>query len=298
MLNVNRGKLPTDLRLTELLVVIAIIAVVATLLLPAVFAAREAARNAQCKNNLKQVSLALHGYHGRSRKFPPSTVVNDHGEGWWSWTARILPDLEEQALYEQLDLRGDAWECCNKVKPFTSVKIGVLMCPSDPHSTGVFESDTDCPGGEAYALTSYLGCRGSTRPAPDADGFYPETIASNGVFPSVNRATRIKDIRDGTSKTILIGERPADPNAYWGWWAAGVGVDDHGLGDQVLDAFEGLYPGTLGEDADLLHYWSAHPGGANFALCDGSVRFIDYSIDEATFLALGSARGGELVDEY
>ena len=71
-----------------------------------------------------------------------------------------------------------------------------------------------------------------------------------------------------------------------------MGVDDHGLGDQVLDVSEGLKPDTLGEAAGLLHYWSAHAGGANFALCDGSVRYISYSIDEATFLALGSARGG------
>ena len=78
--------------LIELLVVIAVIGVLVALLLPAVQAAREAARNMQCKNNLKQVSLALHGYHQRSGSFPPSTVVNDNGEGWWSWTARILPE--------------------------------------------------------------------------------------------------------------------------------------------------------------------------------------------------------------
>ena len=96
-----------------------------------------------------------------------------------------------------------------------------------------------------------------------------------------------------TSKTILVGERPTDPNAYWGWWAAGMGVDERGVGDQVLDVSEGLHPGAIGEQAGLLHYWSAHPGGVNFALCDGSVRFIDYSIDEATLLALGSTRGGE-----
>ena len=92
--------------------------------------------------------------------------------------------------------------------------------------------------------------------------------------------------------------RPADPAAYWGWWAAGIGVDDHGLGDQVLDMSEGLQPDTIGEEAGLLHYWSAHAGGANFALCDGSVRIISYSIDEATFLALGSAHGGEVVGGF
>ena len=161
----RRPDAPHDARrgftLIELLVVIAVIGVLVALLLPAVQAAREAARNMQCKNNLKQVSLALHGYHERSGSFPPSTVVNDNGEGWWSWMARILPELEQQPLYEQLDLRGDAWECCNKVKPYTSTRLDVFMCPSDPHSSGVYESEDDCPGGEAYALTSYFGCRGS-----------------------------------------------------------------------------------------------------------------------------------------
>ena len=73
---------------------------------------------------------------------------------------------------------------------------------------------------------------------------------------------------------------------------------DHALGDQVLDVSEGLKPDNLGDGSGLLYYWSAHTGGANFALCDGSVRFIAYSINETTFLAQGSARGGEVVSDF
>jgi prepilin-type N-terminal cleavage/methylation domain-containing protein/prepilin-type processing-associated H-X9-DG protein len=274
--------------LIELLVTIAIISVLVALLLPAVQQAREAARRTQCKNNLKQISLALHNYHERSGSFPPQTVVDWGAEtGWWSWIARVLPDLDQRPLYDRLDLNADVWSNCNRLKPYTSQRLDVLMCPSDPGSGGLFESDEDCAGGEAYALTSYLGCRGSTRRLP-----------GNGVFPDVNKTSRLRDVVDGTSQTLLLGERPPDPAAYWGWWAAGVGLDEHGLGDYVVDVHEGLSQGELGNNADLLHYWSAHAGGAHFAMCDGSVRFLSYSIDHATFLSLGSRNGGELVGEF
>lgn len=286
--------------LIELLVVIAIIAILIALLLPAIQQAREAARRTQCKNNLRQIGLALHNYHDRSRCFPPSTVVARNGAdtGWWSWITRVLPDLEQRPLYEQFDLREDIWANCHKYRPYTSQRLAVLKCPSDPHGEGVFESDDECAGGEVYALTNYLGCRGSESQEPNADGFYPDEISGNGIFAGVNRVTRMAHIPDGSSQTILVGERPAHPDAYWGWWAAGLGVDYHGLGDNVLDVSDGLYQGVPGNYLDLLHYWSMHAGGAHFTLCDGSVRFLSYSIDHDTFLALGSRNGGEVVGGF
>jgi prepilin-type processing-associated H-X9-DG protein len=123
-------------------------------------------------------------------------------------------------------------------------------------------------------------------------------MPGNGVFPDVNHVVRLAQITDGTSRTILLGERPADHEAYWGWWAAGRGFDDHGLADYVMDLSEGLHDGDSSGSADLLHYWSVHPGGAHFAMCDGSVRFLPYSIDPATFLALGSLNGNEIVSGF
>ncbi len=275
--------------LIELLVVIAIIAVLMALLLPAVQQAREAARRVQCKNNLRQIALALHNYHDRSGSFPPSSVADGPGLdiGWWSWVVRVLPELDQQPLYARLDLNEDIWANCHKYRPYTSIQLAVLLCPSDPHGERVYESDVDCAGGEAYALTNYLACRGSTRDLP-----------GNGVFPDVNRVTRVRDIRDGTSQTLLLGERPAEPSAYWGWWATGFGFDSRGLGESVLDASEGLHAGDLTGGTDLLHYWSAHSDGAHFALCDGSVRFVSYSIDGQMFLALGSRDGGEVAGSF
>jgi hypothetical protein len=117
-------------------------------------------------------------------------------------------------------------------------------------------------------------------------------LPGNGVFPDVNLVLRLGDILDGASQTILAGERPADAAAYWGWWATGYGLDGSGAGESILDASEGLYPGDLSGTADLLHYWSTHPGGAHFAICDGSVRFVSYSIEDASFFALASRDGG------
>jgi prepilin-type processing-associated H-X9-DG protein len=217
------------------------------LLLPAVQAAREAARRTHCANNLKQLGVALHNYHDRCRSFPPSTVVDwnrPEPTGWWSWIVRLLPELEERALYDQFDVREDVWTNSTRYKPHTSTRLAVLLCPSDPNGERVYKSDELSDVDEAFALTNYLGCRGSKRQA-------------------------------------------AGP--------AGRGLDEHGLGDYVLDVSEGLHEGSLVGDADLLHYWSAHPQGAHFAMCDGSVRFLTYAIDPSAFQALGSRNGGEVV---
>ena len=262
----------------------AILGVLIALLLTAVQQVREAARRMQCRNNLKQVALALATYHERSGTFPPSNVVGGAAldSGWWSWIARVLPELDQQPLYAQLNLDEDVWTNCHKYKPLTSTKLSVLLCPSDPHGGRVYESDSACPGGEAYALTNYLGCRGSTRSVP-----------GDGIFPDINAVTQLSHIRDGASQTLLLGERPAEPTAYWGWWATGYGHDSRGLGESILDVSEGLRSGDLTSDADLLHYWSTHASGAHFALCDGSVRFLSASIDHQAFVGLASLHGGE-----
>jgi prepilin-type N-terminal cleavage/methylation domain-containing protein len=131
--------------LIELLVVIAIIGVLVALLLPAVQQAREAARRVQCRNNLRQIAVALHNYHDRSGSFPPSSVAGGSGldTGWWSWIVRVLPEIDQQPLYAQLDLDEDIWTNCHKYRSYTSTRLAVLLCPSDPHGEQVYQSDAD-----------------------------------------------------------------------------------------------------------------------------------------------------------
>ena len=278
--------------LVELLVVIAVIGILVALLLPAVQQAREAARQTQCKNNLKQIGLALHNYHITHKAFPPTLVVNFDASGpwptgWWAWFVRVLPYLEQGPLYSQIDLSDDAILHLSTYKPQISQNIPTFLCPSDPYSERIWSTDTWWQGPVAAAHTNYLGCRGSTTDLP-----------GNGVFPDVNLSLPIRDITDGLSHTLHAGERPVDEVGEWGWWAVGTGIDNHGTADHVLDCSEGLRPGVLGSSADLLHFWSPHPGGAYFLFCDGSVQFLPYTIDHNTFLGLGSRNGGEIDGDF
>ncbi len=283
--------------LVELMVVLAIIGILIALLLPAVQQARETARRFQCSNNLKQIGLALHNYHNTYKAFPPllvhnSTISPQTGfySGWWSWYVRILPFVEQKPLYDQIDVDNDA------VAPFfigenreqVSQNLSVYLCPSEPYGKRIWSADWGMAADPLKAAhTNYLGCRGSTRDVP-----------GDGVFPATNISVRMSEITDGTSSTLFVGERPIDKVGEWGWWALGTGFDGHGLADHVLDGSEGLRRGVPGSSDDLTHFWSPHTGGAQFVLCDGSVRFLSYSINHETFQALCSRNGGEVVGEF
>lgn len=275
--------------LIELLVVIAIIAILIALLLPAVQQAREAARRTQCKNNLKQYGLALHNYHDVHSRFPPSMIYSATlpGSRWWSWHVSILPQLEQANLHQQINTNIDALYAANALgnSQYTSVRLPVHNCASDPNG-GIFSRPGQIPD---LATTNYLACRGSVR--------FPDP--GNGIFPDRNVSTRMRDITDGTSNTIMVGERPVEVSKITPWWAAASGYDSHGLGDQVMDSFEGLFRGDLNADlVDGRHWWSAHTGGAQFLLADGSSRFLSENMNHQTLLNLSDKRDGEVIGEY
>lgn len=280
--------------LIELLVVIGIIALLVALLLPAIQQAREAARRTQCRNNLKQMGLALQNYHDTSGSFPPVLVVNPgpsaqtgYPFGWWSWYLRILPQIEQTPLYEQIDTDDDLILELSTYREPMSTNVSTFLCPSDPYSERIWSTDGWWQGPVAAAHTNYLGSRGSNG-----------VIPFNGLFREANEFVQIRDVTDGTSNTLFVGERPVDEAGEWGWWPGGTGFDLNGLADHVLDCSEGLRPGVLGSTADLTHFWSPHPGGAHFLLGDGRVRFLSYSINHETFLALGSRDGNETTGEF
>ena len=286
--------------LIELLVVIAIIAILMGLLLPAVQKVRDAAARAKCANNMKQIALACHNYHGVFERLPPprgDIIFTDFGgvlgpeyaTTYRGWMCEILPYMEQDNLYKVL-----------KTVPwytgfFANYDKGIpsYNCPSDSRLP------TKPPAGDGN-FTSYLGVTGN-----DTSFLTQYSGPSNGIF-RVNdndyRGVRITDITDGTSSTLMLGERPPAQDMYWGWWS--VSDYDCLLSVYQLYSFYGgcVYPGVFRQgningpcNGDSNHFWSFHSQGANWALGDGSVRFMAYTAQPVT-VPMGSRNGGEVVD--
>ena len=287
--------------LVELLVVIAIIGILVGLLLPAVQAAREAARRMQCTNNLKQQVLAMHNHHDAFKRFPaalqigttwystfrrspppsgvsPTTGYPNDGP-FFSWMYHILPFCEGQSLYNSFDRAQWPWWQGPAGNRHNGKINQVFVCPSDIRG-GVTWTDTSSATPDRAALTSYLGVSGTNQ--------FQEAGGQDGCL-YVNSKINMSAITDGTSNTICIGERPPSNTLDYGWqWAGSGDFPYFGATDVVLGVHERpsvnatpdfFRPGTIRDPMDIhrYHFWSLHPGGGNWALADGSVRFISYS---------------------
>jgi prepilin-type processing-associated H-X9-DG protein/prepilin-type N-terminal cleavage/methylation domain-containing protein len=312
--------------LIELLVVIVIIAGLVVLLLPAVQQAREAARRAQCTNNLKQMGLALHHYETTIGSFPMSYAAasrfvdgaTDTSPGW-SWGAMILPQLEQRPLFDAANF-GLPVEAPQNVTA-ASASLGVFLCPSDSPSDGPFAID-DGNGVVLARLapSSYAACVGDDA-TDTATGLNNDGLG-RGVFFR-NSRVRNAEITDGTSQTIALGERAWSRSE--GVWAGAVsrGVIRRGPANPCPTTGAAFYPAaTLVQahchvlntnsdpDGGLDDFSSQHPGGANFLFADGSVRFLKdvrqdsgvrpdgtpiYSPTGLIFQALATRNGGEVV---
>ena len=283
--------------LVELLVVIAIIGILVGLLLPAVQAAREAARRMQCGNNLKQQVLAMHNHHDTFKRFPAALQI---GQTWYtstkrnpppsginpvngypndgaffSWMYHILPFVEGKNLYESFDRTKWPWWQGPSGQRFNASINQTFVCPSDVRGGVVWDG-----GADKASLTSYMGVTGTNQ--------FQEANGQDGIL-FVNAKVRMGDITDGTSNTLIIGERPPSSTLDYGWQWAGSGDPPYfGATDVVLGVHERsaisatpdfFRPGTIKDPTDIhrYHFWSLHPGGGNWALADGSVRFISYS---------------------
>lgn len=291
--------------LVELLVVIAIIGVLVGLLLPAVQAAREAARRMQCSNNMKQWGLAAHNYESTYKRLPSGWVArNVDGNPGWGWAAALLPFIEASNAHQQIDSRLPIANPLHK--KLLTFSTPSFVCPSDPgqnifeigeesdiHAMHVGGGNSDEDEGPhnvdegvklfSIAKCNYIGMFGTIE-LEDAP------FRGDGIFYG-NSRTQFRDIRDGLSNTLMIGERDSRlGGSIWHGYIAGaaepaariLGVADHPPN----------HPGGHFED-----FRSYHPGGVNFLRADGSVRMYSQTMDQQVYMAMATKAGSEVVTE-
>lgn len=264
--------------LVELLVVIAIIGILIALLLPAVQAAREAARRLQCQNKLRQIGVAVYNYESAIGCFPTGNV----DKTYWTFQSLLLPYLEQTPLYETANFAysGNCFAFIKTLpekKGIVSESLDIMLCPSDPKTGELWVSEE----WGTYALLNYYGSMGTTETAND------------GVLFS-NSDVRVADIKDGTTQTLMLGERGHVGDNLLGWWCCGYGRSGTGAGDNLISTEIGLCKG--GKEAEhRYHFWSHHTGGAQFLYADGSGHFFSYSTDYQLLNRLATRNGGELV---
>lgn len=297
-----RSRSTRGFTLIELLVVIAIIAVLIALLLPAVQQAREAARRSQCKNNLKQLGLAMHNYHDVFNVFP----VGQHNCCWGTWMVAILPYIEQAPLFQLYqnsggnDATGPRYSSAPNTTQVTTKRLAVLTCPSDKDSR---------PFGNITSH-NYVVNFGNT-------GYSQGTV--NGVTfkgaPFGNlKAYGFRDCTDGTSTTLLMAEvlqgNGSDLRGF-SWWGDACEFTTYltpnsNIPDRIYtigfcnNQPDRNLPCDVSTTANPTMFGSRsmHEGGVQVIMCDGSSKFVSENIDLNTWRSLGTTQGGEVVGEF
>ncbi len=310
MRNRAAGRGVAGFTLIELLVVITIIAVLIALLLPAVQSAREAARRSQCIGNFKQMGLAMHNYHDTHGKFPSAYVSEvapdvlnypELGPGW-GWGAMILGQMEQQSLYNAINFNRQITDAGSLTARGTV--LSVYLCPSSISDGPVLLRNSEKGPSIASDLApgQYIASAGR--------GEVEDVPGDNDGVLYRNSAVGLGDITDGASQTLLIGERSR--NVCDATWVGAIpsvtictkpnwGIRDCATSNVMVMANTGPWENerwvnTPNHKNSKTHYfWSLHPGGCNFLMGDGSVRFIKETVDPKAFSALATREGGEVV---
>ena len=328
----RRITIPTAFTLIELLVVIAIVGVLVALLLPAVQAAREAARRTQCTNNLKQIGVALHNFENSKRHFPagyistPGVGYRDPQTGdWrpgWGWLAILLPYVEESNLKDSLRWDLPCWDPANSVAVKTSVSI--YLCPSvgnQEPTVGITDINLNVLNDAIFARANYVHNVGwnDIWSSPATTNYDDPNLGCNGVMYR-NSQIRVAKVSDGLSKTVFAGERsPYLADAVWAGVVPGAkhysynefassGTGGPGINYDNAGSYVGANSGpSIYEDPQIIHppnwpgghtdqMYSEHPGGANVLMGDGSVQFIIDDMQFSVFQALCSRQGDEITE--
>ncbi|MBN2293393.1 MAG: DUF1559 domain-containing protein [Pirellulales bacterium] len=261
--------------LVELLVVIAIIGILIALLLPAVQAAREAARRMQCTNNLKNLGLAMHNYHGALGSFPPGfETINSAGNvaGGWAWAVYLMPYIEQSSLKDSLSptkYKLDEVTSNPDLLKMLQTNLSIFECPSSPLQP---LREFLGPGSAMVGTSNYTGCRGFFNISGGNHSIWP----NNGVLYG-DSSVRIRDITDGTSCTFALGERTVldaweNEPTKWSSWCGPGGL---GVGSTVTSSVSR----RMNHETNIHAFSSHHASGANFCFADGSVHFISDAVN-------------------
>jgi prepilin-type N-terminal cleavage/methylation domain-containing protein/prepilin-type processing-associated H-X9-DG protein len=297
--NSRKPSLREGFTLVELLVVIAIIGILIALLLPAVQAAREAARRAQCVNNLKQIGVAMHNFASSNNSaFPPGRLNAPYNYGWSIW---LLPYIEQSAAQQQFDRSANFYDPVNQ--PIVQMPLSVFQCPSTPGNPRIFEmlslANQPFSPPAMGAAGDYFACYNVF------DASYGTATQREGIFQN-NKVRPMAEILDGTSNTILVFESAGRPSqwchgrmepglnqvngSWWGAWAAYNGGGIQGYDESCSQSI-----GTCAVNCNNGRgVYGFHPTGANVLLADGSVHFLQDSTALSIVYALATRANGEV----
>ncbi len=318
----RRSKYVSAFTLIELLVVVTIIGVLLALLLTGIQKVRGAASRAECASKLRQLGLALHGYHDTKGIFPVQgrnvldlSGLFDDDLFEYAWMFKILPYLEQDALNRLGTVPGRALVPPANTPEFKrwfdlwATPVPAFHCPSDPRPLAESSAPVKTPTGiMPCALTSYMGVSGRNSLEMQTDDSLTDGSDLTGIIVGPNVSVKMSQVTRGLSNTLMVGERPPGPDCKGGAWAMGFwqnslwavgnihlttflgyGLTETGLADCPSAAY--FSPGDIKSYCHGAHFWSFHTGGGgNWLLADGSVQFMTYDAGETTIVEMAGIR--------